>query len=104
MFFQLEKNRETCIIEENFFERAMFIYLLNILFTTYTFMLLTRVIGSWFPRFAQSRVMRFVAFYTDPYLNIFRKVIPPLGMLDLSPMVAFFALQIFQVILFSILR
>jgi len=82
----------------------MFLYILNILFTTYTFMLLTRVIGSWFPRFAQSRFMRFIAFYTDPYLNVFRKIIPPLGMLDISPMVAFFALQLIQGILFSVLR
>ena len=82
----------------------MLLYILNILFTTYTFMLLARVVGSWFPRFAQSPIMRFVAFYTDPYLNIFRKIIPPLGMLDISPMVAFFALQLVQGILFTVLR
>lgn len=82
----------------------MLLYILNALFTTYTFMLLTRVIGSWFPRFAQSKFMRFIAFYTDPYLNIFRRVIPPLGMMDISPMVAFFSLQIIQTILFAVLR
>jgi YggT family protein len=31
---------------------------------------------------------------TDPYLNVFRGLIPPLGGLDLSALVAFFALQI----------
>ena len=31
---------------------------------------------------------------TDPYLNIFRSVIPPLGGIDLSPIVAIFLLQI----------
>lgn len=82
----------------------MFLYILNVLFTAYTFMLLTRVIGSWFPSFSKSRFMRFIAFYTDPYLNIFRKIIPPLGMIDISPMVAFFALQMIQWILFSILK
>ena len=82
----------------------MFLYILDTLFTVYTFMLLTRVVGSWFPRFAQSRFMRFIAYYTDPYLNIFRKIIPPLGMMDISPMVAFFSLQIIQWFLFSILR
>lgn len=82
----------------------MILYLCDILFTTYTFMLLTRVVGSWFPRFAQSRFMRFIAFYTDPYLNIFRRIIPPLGMMDVSPMFAFIALQLMQWILFSILR
>ncbi len=82
----------------------MILYILNILFTVYTFMLLARVLGSWFPKFAQSHLMRFIAFYTDPYLNIFRKVIPPLGMMDISPMVAFFSLQMIQWILFSIIR
>lgn len=82
----------------------MFFYLIEILFTTYTFLLLVRVLGSWFPSFAQSGVMRFVAVYTDPYLNIFRKVIPPLGMMDLSPMIALFSLQIFQWIIFSVLK
>jgi len=82
----------------------MFLYLLDTLFTVYTFMLLARVLGSWFPRLAQSRFMRFIGFYTDPYLNIFRKIIPPLGMIDLSPMVAFFALQIIHHMLFSVVR
>lgn len=82
----------------------MFLYILDICFTTYTFMLLARVMGSWFPKFAQSRFMGFIAYYTDPYLNVFRKIIPPLGMMDVSPMVAFFSLQIIQWVLFSILR
>lgn len=81
----------------------MIAYILNTLFTTYTVLLLIRVFGSWFPSFAHSRFMRFVAFYTDPYLNLFRKIIPPLGMMDISPMFAFIALQIIQWIVFSIL-
>lgn len=81
----------------------MFAYFLNILFTTYSFMLLTRVLGSWFPSFSRSRFMRFIGFYTDPYLNVFRKIIPPLGMIDISPMVAFFVLQLIQWALFSTL-
>jgi YggT family protein len=79
------------------------VYLLNAVFTAYTFMLLLRVFGSWFPSFAGTKFMRFIAFYTDPYLNIFRRIIPPLGMLDLSPMFAFIALQLIQWIIFSIL-
>lgn len=33
---------------------------------------------------------------TDPYLNIFRNFIPPLGMVDISPIVAIIALGIIQ--------
>ncbi len=40
--------------------------------------------------------MQFIAFYTDPYLNFFRNIIPPLGMLDLSPIIAIFILQIIE--------
>lgn len=69
---------------------------IDTLFLVYTMMLFTRIIGSWFPDFSQSRFMQFISFYTDPYLNAFRRVIPPLGMLDLSPIVAFFALQILE--------
>jgi len=82
----------------------MFLYILSAIFTTYTFMLLIRVFGSWFPSFAQSKFMKFIGFYTDPYLNLFRKIIPPLGMMDISPMVAFFALQGIQWLIFSILQ
>ena len=57
-------------------------------------MLLCRVLGSWFPSFSNSRFMRFIGFYTDPYLNLFRKVVPPIGgMIDISPMFAFVVLQ-----------
>lgn len=81
----------------------MIIYLIDLLFTIFTFMLLGRVLGSWFPRIAQSRFMRFLAFYTDPYLNLFRKIIPPIGMVDISPIFAFLALQLFQVFIIKIL-
>lgn len=78
-------------------------YILNLLFTTYTFMLLARVIGSWFPKLAESRFMRFIAFYTDPYLNLFRRIIPPIGMMDVSPMFAFIALQLAQWVIFAVI-
>ncbi|MBS0604803.1 MAG: YggT family protein [Verrucomicrobia bacterium] len=73
-------------------------------FLIYTLFLLVRIIGSWFPSFAGHQIMRFVAFYTDPYLNLFRRVIPPIGgVLDLSPLLAFFALQIAENLILYIL-
>lgn len=74
---------------------------IHFLFTAYTLMLFARVIGAWFPNFQQFSMMRFVNYYTDPYLNIFRKVIPPVGMLDLSPLMAFFALRFLEKILLA---
>lgn len=81
------------------------LYIINLLFTVYTFLLLIRVFGSWFPRFSNTTFMHFIAFYTDPYLKLFRKILPPLGgMIDLSPMLAFLALQLLRGLLITILR
>ncbi|NGX27053.1 MAG: hypothetical protein K940chlam6_00980 [Chlamydiae bacterium] len=66
-------------------------------FLIYTILLLVRIIGSWFPKYAYHPIMRLTRFYTDPYLNIFRRFIPPIGgTLDLSPMIAFFVLQFLE--------
>jgi len=70
----------------------IFIFIIEKLFLAYTIMLFVRILGSWLPEFQGHRWMQFIAFYTDPYLNLFRRIIPPLGMIDLSPIVAFLAL------------
>jgi len=83
----------------------MIFYGIHLIFVTYTFLLFIRVVGSWFPSIAHSKFMRFIAFYTDPYLNFFRRIIPPIGgRLDLSPLLGFFGLQLAENILMKILR
>jgi uncharacterized protein YggT (Ycf19 family) len=42
------------------------------------------------------RIQRFLFDVCDPYLRLFRRVLPPLGPLDLSPVVAVIALLIVQ--------
>jgi YggT family protein len=69
--------------------------------TLYMMMLLVRVLSSYFPEIQEHKLFRVLQFYTDPYLNLFRKFIPPLGMFDLSPIVAFFALQFLEMFLKS---
>lgn len=66
----------------------------NALFQVYIIMLFVRIIGSWLPELQQYRFMQFIAFYVDPYLNIFRSIIPPLGMIDISPIAAFLCLRL----------
>lgn len=51
-----------------------------------------------------SRVQRFLYDVCDPYLRIFRRVLPPLGPLDLSPIVAVFALVIVQQLLDALIE
>lgn len=79
------------------------IYFINIIFQVYTLMLFARILGSWVPQIDRYRFMHFIAYYTDPYLNLFRRIIPPLGMFDLSPIVAFLCLSFAQNIVIKIL-
>jgi len=75
------------------------IRIINIAFQVYTLMLFARIIASWIPQLYEYRIMQFIAFYTEPYLNIFRRFIPPLGMIDFSPIIAFLFLSFIQNIL-----
>jgi YggT family protein len=69
------------------------------IFLVYMLMLFARIISSWIPELQGTRVMQFISYCTDPYLNLFRRVIPPLGMLDISPIFAFLAMNIFEIAL-----
>lgn len=78
------------------------IQIINLLFQVYTLLIFARILGSWIPEWQSSRAMQFLAFYTDPYLNIFRKIIPPFGGIDFSPIVAFFSLNIIRYLLIGL--
>ena len=82
----------------------MIIFLVDKLFLVFTLMLFIRILGSWVTELQNTRFMHFIAFYTDPYLNFFRRIIPPLGMLDISPIFAFLALNLSQNIVKAILQ
>jgi YggT family protein len=63
----------------------------------YTLVLIVRVLLSWFPNLDWSNpILSAVSSITDPFLNVFRGLIPPIGGLDLSAIVAFLALQLVQ--------
>lgn len=63
----------------------------------YLGLLFIRVLLTWFPNINWSN-QPFAALsqITDPYLNLFRSIIPPLGGMDFSPMLAFLALSFLQ--------
>jgi len=57
----------------------------------YTLILTVRILLSWFPNINwYDPPFSILSQLTDPYLNLFRSIIPPLGGLDLSPIIAFF--------------
>ncbi len=63
----------------------------------YSFLLLIRVLLTWFPSIDWSNgILSALTTITDPYLNIFRGVIPPIGGFDISSLLAFLLLNILQ--------
>ncbi len=51
-----------------------------------------------------NRIQRFLYDVCEPYLRIFRRILPPLGPLDISPIVAVFSLLIIDQVIQSILE
>jgi YggT family protein len=50
-----------------------------------------------------NRIQRFLYDVCDPYLRLFRRFVPPLGPLDLSPMIAVVVLIVLQQIIHAVL-
>ncbi len=72
----------------------------------YTALLLVRILLTWFPQVDWSnQPFATLAQLTDPYLDIFRRIIPPLGGMDFSPILALLLLsQIVQPLLATLSR
>jgi YggT family protein len=78
----------------------------------YIAVIFIRILMSWIPRIPYNRwlagFLKFVSDVTDPYLNLFRRFLPPVrlgpGALDLSPIVATFTLIIVSSIVTGLIR
>ena len=63
----------------------------------YGYILIVRILLSWFQGAEWAfNIISFLSPITDPYLNIFRSIIPPLGGIDFSAILAILALQLLQ--------
>ena len=63
----------------------------------YFVLLIVRILLSWFQTMEWAgQIISFLAPITDPYLNIFRSIIPPIGGIDISAILAIFLLQFVQ--------
>jgi YggT family protein len=51
-----------------------------------------------------NRIQRFLYDVCEPYLRIFRRILPTLGPLDLSPIIAIFSLYLLRSVLLNILE
>lgn len=71
----------------------MILYILLRLIYFYSFALIIYILMSWFPGARETPIGEFFARICEPYLEPFRKIIPPIGMIDISPIVAILVLN-----------
>lgn len=75
----------------------------------YSVLLIIYILMSWVPASRETKFGELLGKLAEPYLGFFRRFIPPLGMIDISPIVGLFALsfiskgvaKIYQMILVS---
>lgn len=62
----------------------------------YYFGMIIYFFTSWVPNIRESKFGEILGKLYEPFLEPFRKIIPPIGMIDISSLVALFVLVLFQ--------
>lgn len=83
---------------------GMAAFLINGVFTLLIAALIVRVVASWFGIGAYHQRFRPVILMTEWLVAPIRRVLPPVGMFDLSPLVAWLALTVLRSLLLSLVR
>jgi uncharacterized protein YggT (Ycf19 family) len=89
---------DTVTVIESLIDAFIYVYIL---------LILAYIILSWIRlpySIWLSRIQRFLYDVCDPYLRLFRRVLPPLGPLDLSPMLAVIVLIVAQQVAHNVLN
>jgi YggT family protein len=73
--------------------------ILSTLVNAYMLAIFIYVMATWIPETRYQSWHKALGTVCEPYLSLFRKLIPPLGMVDISPMVAIFVLMVFAQLL-----
>lgn len=82
------------------------------LFLVYIILIFLNILISWVPRMPYNPALRavldFVKETTDPYLNLFRRILPPIGgggfALDLSPIIGVILLFVLQAVVVGLIE
>ncbi len=74
------------------------------LISLYSWALIIYILMSWFPNARETSIGQLLARICEPYLEPFRRIVPPLGMIDISPIVAFLVLRLATAGLWEIAR
>ncbi|MGI6208125.1 MAG: YggT family protein [Anaerolineae bacterium] len=75
----------------------------NILFEVLSLAIFVRIILSWFRVDPYNPFMQILYQITEPVLAPFRRIIPPIGMIDITPIVALLVLRLVQRIIINLL-
>lgn len=82
-------------------------FLLNFvyyLFMTLQFAIIVRALMSWFNPNPENPIVRFVIEITEPVLAPLRRIVPRLGMIDITPIVAMLLMGLIMDVLIRTLR
>jgi YggT family protein len=83
--------------------RGTFALIVEILYRVLLYALIIRVIATWFGLFRYSKWIRPAYILTDWIVEPIRRIVPPLGAMDLSPIVAWLVLMLGRRLLLSLL-
>ena len=82
----------------------LLVYFVDVFFTLLSLAILARVLLSWVRVSSYHPAVDFLYRITEPILAPLRRAIPPIGMIDISPVIALILVQIVQQILVAIIR
>ncbi len=75
----------------------------SILFEALSLAIFVRILLSWFRVDPYNRFVQLLYQITDPILVPFRRFIPPIGMIDITPIVALLVLRLLQSVITNLL-
>jgi YggT family protein len=76
-----------------------FSQLVELLFNIYLFAIIIGAILSWFGSMAYNPAASLLYSLTEPVLRVFRRILPPMGGMDLSPLIALIAIQVAKMVI-----
>lgn len=87
------------------------IYLIHLVFTIYTFIIIAQVAVQWLVAFdvlnaanpQAQNLIRLLRRLTDPIYQPIRKYVPPIGGIDITPIIILIGLQILEKIIITLL-
>jgi len=72
---------------------ALFLTLIYWFLKIYQYIMIIYVLSTWFPNFRSTKAFGILGKIVEPYLSRFRRIIPPIGMIDISPIIGFLLLD-----------